>query len=307
MRERASRYSSMTSALGSFWIRGQRTERAAYVVGALLLLSGLTHVAILVIIGASWAGPLSLRKPATFGLSFGLTLLTVTWVASFLPLSIRARSILLNLFTAACVLETTLVSLQAWRGVPSHFNVETPFDAMVARTLAAGGVVLVAIILVLTFTAFSKTSTVPISLRIAIQIGFVALVGAVVVGAVMIAKGMMLVFAGDPQAAYATGGTLKPTHAVTMHAILVLPALAWLMSFANVSERLRLSAVLVAAAGYAVVAEVVAVGSFVGLELHQARWLSTILVAVGSILLLGTISLALKAVVRAPTDGIRHR
>jgi hypothetical protein len=32
-----------------------------------------------------------------------------------------------------------LISLQAWRGVPSHFNLETPLDAAIARVLAFGG------------------------------------------------------------------------------------------------------------------------------------------------------------------------
>ena len=144
---------------------------------------------------------------------------------SFLRLGDRTRPVLLGAFTATCVVETALVSLQAWRGVPSHFNVATPFDASVARTLAAGGVVLVATIVILTAAAFRANPAVPVSLRVAIQIGFVALCGAVGVGALMIAKGMRLVFAGDPQSAYATGGIFKPTHAVTMHAILVLPML----------------------------------------------------------------------------------
>jgi hypothetical protein len=257
----------VASALVSFWTRGQRTERVAYIVGALLLISGLIHLAILLIGGGSWQGPLSLRKPMTFGLSFGLTLITVVWVASFLRLSDRARVTLLGAFTVACALQTVLVTLQAWRGVPSHFNIETTFDASVARTLAAGGLTLVIITLVLTFTAFRTNPAVPISLRVAIQIGFVALVAAVVVGALMIAKGMVLVFAGDPQAAYATGGGLKPTHAVTMHAILVLPALAWLLSFANWSERRRLGVVLVAAAGYVVLAGAVAIGNVIGFAL----------------------------------------
>ena len=52
-------------------------------------------------------------------------------------------------------------------------------------------------------------------------------------------QGMRLVFAGDAPQAYETGGTLKPTHAVTLHAILVLPALAWLVSFADWSEESR--------------------------------------------------------------------
>jgi hypothetical protein len=257
----------VTSALASFWSGGQRIERAAYVVGALLLISGLIHLAILLISRGSWQGLLSLRKPMTFGLSFGLTLITIVWVASFLRLSHRGRMILLGAFTGACALETALVTLQAWRGVPSHFNIETVFDALVARTLAAGGIVLVAVIVVLAFAAFRTNPTVPVSLRIAIQIGFVALVGAVGVGAWMIAKGMALVYAGNPQAAYATGGALKPTHAATMHAILVLPALAWLLSFTNWSERRRVVVVLVAAAGFLVLAGVVVVGNVIGLAL----------------------------------------
>src|SRR5262245_24309800 len=144
---------------------------------------------------------------------------------------------------------------------------DTTFDASVARMLAGGGLVLAIITLVLTFTAFRTNPTVPISLRVAIQVGFVGLVAAVVVGALMIAKGMVVVFAGDPQAAYATGGGLKPTHAVTMHAILALPALAWLLSFANWSERRRLGVVLVAAAGYVVLAGAAVIGNVIRLAL----------------------------------------
>jgi len=176
-----------------------------------------------------------------------------------LPLGERARTMLLGTFIAACVLETTLVSLQAWRAVPSHYNLETSFDALVARALAVGGAALVAIIATLTVAAFRANPAVPVSLRIAIQIGFVLLFSAQVVGALMIAKGMLLVFAGNPQAAYATGGSLKPTHAVTMHAILVLPVLAWLLSFARWSERRRVEMVLLGAAGYIALAVAVAV------------------------------------------------
>jgi hypothetical protein len=298
---------SVTNALVSFWSRGHRTERAAYVVGALLLVSGLIHLAILLIGGGSWRGPLSLRKPTTFGLSFSLTLTTIVWVASFLRLSDRARAMLLGAFTVACTLETALVTLQAWRGVPSHFNMETVLDALIARTLAAGGIVLVAIIVVLTLAAFRTNPTVPISLRIAIQIGFVALVGAVVVGAQMIAKGMTFVFAGNPQAAYATGGALKPTHALTMHAILVLPALAWLLSFADCSEHRRLGMVLMAAAGYVVLAGVVAVGNFIGLELHKVPVATAVLFVVGALLLLAPGILTLSAVASRPmANGVQH-
>jgi len=256
---------SIVASLWSFWSLGRPVERAGYIVAALLLASGLVHFAILAISGGSWQGPLSLRKPTTFGLSFGLTLITIVWVASFLRLGDRARRLLLGAFAAACAVETALVTLQAWRGVPSHFNLETTFDGLVARTLAGGGIVLVLIIVALTLASFRANPAVPISLRIAVRIGFVALVGAMVVGALMIVKGMTLVFVGDPLAAYATGGALKPTHFVTMHAILVLPMLAWLLSFAHWSERRRIGAVLLAAAGYIAVAGVVAVANASGM------------------------------------------
>jgi hypothetical protein len=245
----------------------QRVERVGYVVGSLLLISGLIHFAILVIGGGSWQGPLSLRKPTTFGLSFGLTLITIVWVSSFLPVGERARRWMLGAFTAACVVETALVTLQAWRGVPSHFNLETTFDSWVARTLAAGAVVLVTAIIVFTLASFRDNPMVPASLRIAIRIGFVALAGAMVVGALMIAKGVRLVIAGNPQAAYASGGTLKPAHAVTMHGILVLPMLAWLLSFTHWSERRRIEIVLVAAAAYIAVAALVFAASLAGPQL----------------------------------------
>src|SRR5262245_56570163 len=84
---------AMRNALVSFWSQGE-TARVAYVVGVLLLVSGLIHSTIIVATGASLSGPLSLRKPATFGLSFGLTAMTIAWVASFLRLGDRTRTIL---------------------------------------------------------------------------------------------------------------------------------------------------------------------------------------------------------------------
>src|SRR5437879_6075016 len=207
-------------SLSSFWRRGTRAERAGYVVGALLMISGFTHLVILRASGGSWEGTLTVRKPATVGFSFGLTLITIVWVASFLDLGRRGRTILLTVFTAACTLETALVSLQAWRGVPSHFNTETAGDALVARALAVGGAALVIVIFVWTTSSFRTNTKVPMSLLIAIRTGFVALLSAQVIGGLMIARGMALVFRGNPQAAYSTGGMLKPTHAVAMHGIL---------------------------------------------------------------------------------------
>jgi hypothetical protein len=239
-------------------------ERAAYTVGGLLVLSGLVHLTVLLMSGGSWQGPVSLRKPTTFGLSFGLTLINVTLIASFVSLSDRTRTLLVGVFAAACVLETFLVSMQAWRGVPSHFNMETPFDAVVAQTLAVGGFALVAVVVALTVSAFRSRTPWPPGLLQAIRAGLVSLVGAQVAGAVMIATGVRLVVGGHPGLAYASGGWLKPVHAVLMHGILVLPLLAWAISKAEWGERTQARALRAGMIVYAVVVVGAAAASVLG-------------------------------------------
>jgi hypothetical protein len=216
-------------SLKDSWRDGSRVERVAFVVGGLLFLSGLTHVVVLLVTGGSWTGPTSLRKAATFGLSFGLTLATVAWVAHLVPLTGRSRTVLLGAFTAVSVVETALVSMQAWRGVPSHFNFETGFDTAVSMTLAAGGFVIIATIIGMTLAAFRAGGRQTAAMRLALRFGFGTLLVALAVGAAMIATGSAAARGPDPSIAYETAGFLKPAHAVTMHAILVIPGLAWLI------------------------------------------------------------------------------
>lgn len=241
----------MTIALTRIWTRGRRVERVAYVVGAVLFACGLVHAGVLLTTGGSWLGPLSLRKPTTFGLSFGLTLATVAWASSYVSLRPLPRNVLLGAFVVASVVETALVSTQAWRGVPSHFNFETPFDTAVSMTLAGGGAVIIVVAVCLAVAAVVGVAGLSPSMRLALRFGFGTLLVALGTGAVMIAAGVMQVRAGDPQLAYATAGSLKPLHGVAMHAVLVLPAVAWLLSFSAIAERRQVQIVQVAVAAYA--------------------------------------------------------
>src|SRR5262249_43548743 len=99
-------------------------------------------------------------------------------------------------------------------------------------------------------------------MTVAIRTGLVILCGAMATGAIMIARGMMLVFDGHAAAAYATGGILKPTHAVMMHAGLVLPALAWWLSRAGWSADRQRKYVQLASVGYAALSAIVAAANF---------------------------------------------
>lgn len=243
----------------SFWTDGRPIERACYSVAALMLLSGLFHLVVYTVDGGPWEGPVSWRKPVTFGLSFGITLASVSWVATFVRLSSRTRNWLLGLFAAASVAEVALVSLQRWRGVPSHFNDETPFDAVVMRALAAGGAVLGVTIGGLTVAAMRSHPRTPPSMRLAVRVGLATLIASFAVGGAMIAGGLASVAAGDRHAAYLHGGWLKPAHAALMHAVTVLPVLAWLVSYTDWVEARRVRVVALASVGYLTAAAAAAV------------------------------------------------
>jgi hypothetical protein len=240
---------ALVPAVRRTWQAGEPADRAAYATAAALFASGLLHVVVLLVTGRSWLGPLSLRKAATFGLSFGLTLASVTWATSWLATRRPVRAALLYPFTVACVVEVALVTAQAWRGVPSHVNFTTRTDTAISMTLAAGGAVIVATGLGFTVLALRAAPAVPASLRLAIRYGLLVFLVALGSGAAMIARGTRTART-DPQLAWDTLGALKPIHAVAMHAVLVVPALAVLLRATGWSQRRQLALVWLGITGY---------------------------------------------------------
>ncbi|NEA97495.1 hypothetical protein G3I78_00120 [Streptomyces sp. SID13726] len=214
-------------------------ERLCHATGVVLILSGLAHLVVFAVDGGPWDGPVSWRKPVTFGLSFGATLIAVTWVTSYLRVRTRPRALLLTVFAADCVVEVGGITLQAWRGVPSHLDMETPFDTAVSMTLAVGGGVLVVLLTLFALAAFRHRPSGPPGMDLAVRSGFAILLVALASGAAMIARGVVLTRTGHQEAAYHSTAPLKPLHGVSLHAILVLPALAWLLSRTRWSETLR--------------------------------------------------------------------
>ncbi|GAA0320557.1 hypothetical protein NE235_18150 [Actinoallomurus spadix] len=212
------------------WAGRRRIERLCHLIGAALMVSGIFHFGVFLVQGGPWEGPVSWRKPTTFGLSFGLTLISITWVASHLLLSPRARAWLLGVFAADCVLEVAGITVQAWRHVPSHFNTETPLNTVIAMSLAFGGAVLIVVLGALAITAFRGRTRGPADLRLALRAGFGLLLAGMATGAAMIAKGEVLIRSGHRQEAYDTAGSLKWVHGLTLHAVVVLPALAVLLT-----------------------------------------------------------------------------
>jgi hypothetical protein len=237
----------------------RRIERICYLVGAALVVSGILHLGVAAVDSRPWFGPLSWRKPVTFGVSFGITLIAITWVTSYLRLSTRARTVLLGVFAADCIVEVAGITVQAWRHVPSHLNNETPFDAVIAYGLAAGGAVLIIVLGCFAVVALRGRVDGPPAMQLALRAGFALLLAGLASGVAMIVRGEILINTGDRSTAYDSAGFLKWFHAVTLHGVIVLPLLAWWLSRTERSEDDALRIVRLATIGY-VFAAVIAFG-----------------------------------------------
>jgi hypothetical protein len=130
--------------------------------------------------------------------------------------------------------EVSMITLQQWRGVPSHFNHATLFDSMVDWTIS-GLIVFIALALtdlaIRTFTShqFAK------DYQIAWRSGMAYLILSCLIGAFILAYGMVRVRAGLEPTTYGKAGVVKFPHGVAIHAIQLLPAVCWWLTRIGVS------------------------------------------------------------------------
>lgn len=217
-------------------------QKFAYYCAALLVLSGLFHGVVYLVDGGPWEGPLSWRKPIVFGLSFGITLATLAWTVGFLRPGKVAAWVVIGFLAVCSIGEVALISMQTWRGVPSHFNEDTAFDESVFSMMGLMVAVIVIVTVAITIWSLFRLDA-PASLALAIRAGLVIMLVGQFVGVQMIIEG------GNT---YGANGALKVPHALTLHAIQILPALALLLLLSDSVERHRVRVVGVGIGGYAV-------------------------------------------------------
>jgi len=243
----------MRASLLGDWQQARPWQRLGYLVGSALIVVGLGHLVAWLVVGGAWAGPVTFRKPTTFGISFGLTTITLAWVAGQLRISDRTGWLLLVPLALADTCEVVWVSVQRWRGVASHFNNDTALDSLLFLVMGGGAIAVAAtVIVVMTVLAFTAMRASP-SMGLAIRAGLLILLVAQVVGGWMIQHGLGPAEEGvtDGLTTFGAAGVMKVPHGVAIHAIQVLPALAWLLSFAALPEQRRLGLVRIASLGYA--------------------------------------------------------
>jgi len=159
---------------------------------------------------------------------------------------------------AGAALEMVLIVAQAARGVRSHFNDDTAFDALLFDVMGAAitGLWLATVAVALRFLRGRPTDRVTTSaVRLGLLVGLVGMA----VGFLMPAGGAHAVGVPDggpglPFVGWSTtGGDLRIGHFVGMHALQVLPLLAAALAAVGrrrLDEIARIRLVQVAAAGY---------------------------------------------------------
>ena len=264
----------------------QPYQRFAYACAALLLVSAVFHGGVYLVDGGPWEGPVSWRKPIVFGLSFTVTVATLAWFLTFLhPRKVTGWTVVV-LLAVTSVGEVFLISMQKWRGVASHFNEDTTFDALVfsAMGLLVAEIALVTVFI--TVRSFVRIDA-PASLTLAIRAGLVLMLVSQAVGGQMIAEGENTIGAA---------GALKVPHAVTLHAAQVLPALALLLLMARFPERHRVRTVGLGTVGYACLIASTMVQTYSGRGALDPGVGSTVLALIGLAILAAAAVIAVRGI-----------
>ncbi|WP_238547282.1 hypothetical protein [Actinoplanes friuliensis] len=197
-------------------------------------------------------------KPFKFSVSILLYAVALAWMLSLLPRRSRlaersALVIVLSLF-----IEMAVVVVQVIRGTTSHYNMSTPLNTALWNIMFAAIIVLFfAHLLIAVAVLRARIPDRVVRTGVALGVG-VSLVG-LFVATPMGSANQHTVGAADggpglPVVGWSTvGGDLRVGHFIGLHALQVLPLLAWgLTRFAGrLSERARVRLLLLAGAGYA--------------------------------------------------------
>jgi len=241
-------------------VRTDRTILAA--TGFLLLVGGIFHVGVWLHVGGPLEGPISWRKPILFCFASGVTSISLAWLAGKLQAT-RWDNWLALIFGLALLAEVGLICLQQWRGVPSHFNRSTSFDAAVLTWIKGLVLVVTLVIAVMTVRSFGALQMTR-DLALATRSGMALLLISCLLGFVSELHGERQLLQDKSPYIYGDAGVMKFAHGMPMHAIQVLPLIAFGLSLVGLDEYRRYKSVLSASIGFWGLAAYAAIQTFSG-------------------------------------------
>jgi len=255
------------------------TLRRLYAADAPLTLTGaLMAAALIPALAGLWLDPRFITgapawlKPAKFAVSTAIYALTLAWIFTYLPEWIRTRRIVGRGSAAILIFEVGAIYLQAWRGTTSHFNVATTVDAALFTTMGLA-IVIQTVGAAVVAVALWRQPFADAARGWALRLGLtVSIVGASTGGLMttprdsqiaearathhMLVSGSHTVGAPDggpglPGTGWSRRhGDIRVAHFVGLHAIQVLPVVAWLLTRRRLSDVRALRLTIVAAGSY---------------------------------------------------------
>lgn len=192
------------------------------------------------------------QKPLKFSISIGVYLLTVGYLITKYPYSNTKKNIINHINTWAIFLEFLIIFYQASRGVQSHYNMASPFDAILFLLMGVFvGITVLVMVLFIFDTVRLKLNTSK-SMQWAILLGWIIIFFGSWVGGQMISQvshtvGVADGGAGLPLVNWSTkGGDLRIAHFFALHGLQILPLFAlWVSKKSNFSNKKQLLSVTI--------------------------------------------------------------
>ena len=217
-------------------------------------------------------------KPLKFAISVSMFLASTSWLLATIDLARPMKQGLAWAFALTLLAEIVPITIQALRGVPSHFNTATAFDAAMWRTMGSAIVVLVlALVLLAILTTTHELRCAPaiaFAYRAALWITLLAGFSGFAMGG-RHSHSVQGVDGGGglPITNWSTThGDLRVSHFWALHALQALPALAWLVTRLPVSGRTAGVAVGAASLAWVALTVLTLVQAFAGRAfLHHLR------------------------------------
>ena len=170
-------------------------------------------------------------KPMKFAVSIAIYLASMAWYWPVAIASAQAKQYAALVLAGTMIFETAIISIQAARGLRSHFNVDTPMDATLFYTM---GVAIIVNIIAAAFVCRWTFRAEPTPYVWGVRLGLMSFIVFALQGILMVRRLAHSVGVPDggpglPVVNWSTtGGDLRIAHFLGMHALQLLPILGFL-------------------------------------------------------------------------------
>ncbi|QHI37254.1 hypothetical protein IMCC3317_26320 [Kordia antarctica] len=175
-------------------------------------------------------------KPLKFCISGAIYIMTVGFLMTKYPYSIKKKNILNNIVSWTLMFEIGIIFYQAARGVRSHYNQESLFDGLLFATMGILIGINVLIMILLAFDSVRLKLKTTKSIQVAIFLGWIVIIVGSWIGGQMISQMSHNVGIADggeglPLVNWSTvAGDLRIAHFFGLHGIQIIPLFALVLS-----------------------------------------------------------------------------